>query len=55
MTVAEHQSIRKFDSAVIILNGLESERLEVGKTRWNSTALARVSGHDSDNEKDGMG
>lgn len=38
-----------------ILSGLESERLEVGKTRWNSIAPAQVSGHNGDNGNDGMG
>lgn len=51
MTAAEHQSIRKFDSAVVILNGLELERLQVGNICGNSIFLAHVSA----NEKDWMG
>lgn len=44
---SKQQSIRRFDSAVVKGNGLEFKRWEVGKTSWNSTALAQVSGNDS--------
>lgn len=44
---ADHQNIRKFDSAVVIWNGLAFKRLVVGKTSWDATALAQVRDNES--------
>ena len=50
VTAAEQQSIREYDSTMVILNGLEFP-LQVENICWNSLFLAHISA----NEKDGMG